>query len=117
VSDDTDILSDSELEEQIRKQEEKAARTRGLTLYCLHCPEWRGTKLDEQRTHIRQVHGIVRKTKNQRVCVRCREAFVSPAKTAKYCSPLCRKASELARVAENRYALHDVPQPGTEAVA
>jgi hypothetical protein len=118
TTDDTDILTDSEAEEHSRKQEQKAAATRGLTLYCLHCPEWRGTKLDEQRTHIRQVHGVARKTKNQRTCVRCEETFISASKSAKYCSPLCKKAAALAKAeAENRYALHDVPQPGTEAVA
>jgi hypothetical protein len=98
--------------------------------------------LDEQREHIRSAHGVKRKTKNERTCVRCEETFISASKNAKYCSPLCRKKAELARAeAEDRYcpgcgdllvnkpdqvhccrrclgiALHDVPQPGTDAVA
>jgi hypothetical protein len=95
-SSDLALLTDEEAEEHEAKQEAKRLAVAGLELRCLHCPWWRGTKLQEQRDHIRTVHGITRKTKNMKVCQQCGEGYVG-TKTQKFCSLICRKKAAHAR--------------------
>jgi hypothetical protein len=79
-------------------QEELAARSGPVIMRCAKpgCEDWRGDTIDQQREHIRDVHGIAREAmidgtqaRHLKRCQGCPKMFGRRGPNQRYCGPAC----------------------------